>query len=523
MDRSISVPIELEVRTDSKYSVISSGRHISERVASGVRTSNWITDRRQSWIFLAVGAFRTVTFEVEGHSFDVSWSESTPIDPQLVAKAEPHRIVKFYQQTFGHSGPPSFRLIVFPDESLQRFAIDGLIGLSREGYPATDSEYLRTVLAHEMAHYWWGDVVQASGPSAGWLAEGFAEYSRHLYEMSIGAPGLPWSFRNLAVVSRFADADPVPISADPARVPPEIAYQKGVFVLRMLGDEIGDDTLRRALRAFVQMADSQAVTAREFEQIVEREAGRSLDTFFRQWLDRARGPILNLDSVTVESRAGAYVIRGTLVQDGPAYDLAVPIALLLKNGDTIVSTVRTNRTRTEFRLDANDTPEKLIIDPEFRIFKWYPPARLPVTLADAWRSLGTGAPRLVFGDDIDAQTQARVSLFLRARFPRLVTNRPDDDGGSAILVGTPAARLRLERAAHIDHPPPGTLQAFVMRSAHDPAQVLIGIEGDWPEQLPEIIPQAALTFVRYRQGAIVSAISAGLTATSLQVQAAPGR
>jgi hypothetical protein len=195
--------------------------------------------------------------------------------------------------------------------------------------------------------------------------------------------------------------------------------------------------------------------------------------------------------------------------------VAIPIAIRAKSGETQLDTVRTAQRRTPFVVEAGWLPETLIVDPNHRLFKWYRAEQLPVSLADAWRALGSGSPRVVFGPGVDPASRTRLFTFLRERFPRVEVGAEGAANGSVILVGEPAAQLRRQRAAHLDAPPPGTVQAFVARSERDPAHLIIAIEGDWPDAWPEIIPQAPLTVVRDRGSAIVSAMPPALRPISL--------
>jgi hypothetical protein len=134
---------------------------------------------------------------------------------------------------------------------------------------------------------------------------------------------------------------------------------------------------------------------------------------------------------------------------------------------------------------------------------------MPLSFAEAWQTLGATSGQLLLGDDVQAADTARVADFLRQRFPNLI-RASSTEVLHGVVVGKPARDLRLQRLPGLEAPPPGTVQAFVVRSTSGPGAVLVGIEGDWPQVIPEIVPQAGLDFVRYRGGAIVAATAPSL-------------
>ena len=513
------VPIDLEVRTPSAYTVMASGRHVGEAVRDGRRISRWVTAYPQGWVFLSVDRYRTVAAAAEGPAVDVVWPEGLESFSPASVRDEPRRILEFYSRTFGDYDPAQFRIVVFTDQDAHNFSVDGVIGISTGSYAKAgeDGLYLRAVLAHELAHYWWGDMVYPHGSGRRWLTEGFAEYARYLYETEVGGDPLPWSYRNLLVLSRHAgDAAPGALGGEPDDASDEVYYQKGAFVLRMLADEIGEDALHRAMRALITRARTMVVGIADFHDAAEQESGRDLDWFFDQWLRRPTGPMLALEDLAVSVSDSGYSVRGRLVQAAPAYRLDVPIEITLAGGARLQRVVPMRDLRADFHFDTREAPERIRVDPSHRIFKWYESARVPVSFADVWRIGEQGRPlAITFGQNVPAGDRALLMAFLRTRFPELEAEGIPRD---TVFVGDPAADLRRRRAPDLEAPPPGTVQAFVVRSSHDPAGVSIGIEGDWPEVWPEIIPQASLSVVRYQRGAIVSAIAPALPRIGADLQ-----
>jgi aminopeptidase N len=413
------VPVELEVRAPAQYAVVSSGLRRSESVDGSLRTSKWHSAHPQGWggVFLAVGRYRAVALDSATPSFEIVWPEDLDaFDPGLAA-GEPRGILQYFAQVYGIDRAAQFRMVAFRDSTVRNFAMDGLIGLSTASYERArvSREYLRAFLAHELAHYWWGDIVSPAGPGRRWMTEGFAEYSRYLYESSVNADPLPWSMRNLIVLSRFpGDERPQAMLTEPAdSIPDELNYQKGAAILHMLAGEIGRDAVLDAMRSMVAESAS-GVTVENFRQAAERASGRDLGWFFAQWLGRSTGPELAITQVEAHASASGYTVRGSLTQRAPAYRLTVPVAVHLEDGTAVRHLLAVTDTLTPFAFETGARPQRVVVDADNDIFKWYAQHARPITFVDAWNAFGQAPPVLVAGSDVSAEDKVLPKATLLA-------------------------------------------------------------------------------------------------------------
>jgi aminopeptidase N len=70
-----------------------------------------------------------------------------------------------------------------------------------------------------------------------------------------------------------------------------MTYRKGSLVLRMLRDELGEETFRRGLREYYQRFRFRQVTGADFKRVMEDVSGRDLSDFFRRWITTAEGRV----------------------------------------------------------------------------------------------------------------------------------------------------------------------------------------------------------------------------------------
>jgi aminopeptidase N len=164
------------------------------------------------------------------------------------------------------------------------------MGSSIVGTPGSTGRF---VIAHELAHHWWGNLVTMKNWGDIWLNEGFATYSEALYYE--GATGSPASEYMLdmddgQVNGRlggtvFAEDEDDPFDDRNA------IYDKGGWVLHMLRHVLGDEKFFAALRLYGQRHGFGNASTLDFQQVCEELFGGPLDWFFRQWVYSRGRPV----------------------------------------------------------------------------------------------------------------------------------------------------------------------------------------------------------------------------------------
>jgi aminopeptidase N len=138
-----------------------------------------------------------------------------------------------------------------------------------------------TVVAHELAHQWFGDSVALERWQDIWLNEGFATYAEWLWLEHTGVRTVAASFDR--VYARFPWNRP---AADPGAddLFDDAVYQRGAMTVYALRRTIGDGALARLLTTWTsEHRDGNATTA-DFIATAEKVSGKNLDEFFRIWL-----------------------------------------------------------------------------------------------------------------------------------------------------------------------------------------------------------------------------------------------
>jgi aminopeptidase N len=141
-----------------------------------------------------------------------------------------------------------------------------------------------TVLAHELAHQWFGDDVSPATWSDIWLNEGFATYAEWMWEDHALAVPLSANVsdarRRLGGPSTAAVDNP---GVDAMFAP--VVYQRGALTLNALRNSVGDATFFQILQAYVRRYSGSSASTRDFIAVASQVAGRDLAPLLRSWLD----------------------------------------------------------------------------------------------------------------------------------------------------------------------------------------------------------------------------------------------
>jgi len=148
-----------------------------------------------------------------------------------------------------------------------------------------------TLMAHEAAHQWWGNLLTSRDWRHFWLNEGFATfmaaaYLEHRYGAAAYARQVD-SWRRRMEKLRADGKDKPLVYADwnsPTADDRAVVYQKGAYVLHLLRRELGDKAFWRGIRQYTEKHAGQSVVTEDFKTAMQRASGKDLTEFFHKWV-----------------------------------------------------------------------------------------------------------------------------------------------------------------------------------------------------------------------------------------------
>ncbi len=226
------------------------------------------------------------------------------------------------------------------------------------------AEYL---LAHEIVHQWFGDMATEKSYPHLWLSEGFATYLTHVYaESKIGFEGFNERMRSDRYeVIEFVRSSPKPVVDTETAVKELLnpnSYQRGGWVLHMLRRQLGDSVFHRAVKSYYETYKGLNADTRDLQSIFEKESGKNLDTFFRQWLFTADIPKLDITWKYDPKAKQVSLTVKQLQQSGP---FIFPLDIYIQDQGSLPSftTISISKEAETFTFPIKNRMLKMLVDP----------------------------------------------------------------------------------------------------------------------------------------------------------------
>lgn len=228
-----------------------------------------------------------------------------------------------------------------------------------------------SLMAHECAHQWFGDLVTCGSWEDIWLNEGFATYFEWLvterYDKQGWLNGLPSVVENITSLPDGSVLCDDTLNA--SRIfNSRLSYAKGAFLLRMLRYKIGDSAFFSGLKNYLTDAKLKNAYAKTPQLIhhLQVSSGQNLNPFFDQWYYGQGFP-----SYTVQWNQTGSVLSVTLTQSQSHasvgfFDMKVPIAFESANNDTLLY-FENQFSGQSFTRSISFEATKAHFDPELRI------------------------------------------------------------------------------------------------------------------------------------------------------------
>jgi len=361
---------EFIVTAPGRYQVVANGLLQEQTdLSGGRRRTHWKQSAPiASWLnALGVAQFATRHFtSVRGIPLQ-TWVYPEDRDAgTTMFETSARQALEFYSE---HIGP-------YPYEKLANVEATGFTGgmeLASAIFYGEKSVAARpapSLVAHEIAHQWFGDAVTEKDWDDVWLSEGFATYFTLLFlENSQGrdafVEGLKHS-REAVLASEKKNPGLTVIHnnlADMRRVLNPLVYQTGGWTLHMLRAQMGTDMFWAGIRDYYRRYRDSNASTDDFRKTMEENSGADLSWFFRQWLQRAGSPVLE-GSWRYNAGVKRIEIDLTQTQAGEFYRLPLEIGIATE-GERRLRIEKIDMTRKDgrFEFDAEKEPSSVVLDP----------------------------------------------------------------------------------------------------------------------------------------------------------------
>ncbi|UPK76249.1 M1 family metallopeptidase [Nocardioidaceae bacterium SCSIO 66511] len=278
---------DIALRVAKGRQTVSNGRLVGKRTRNGRTTWRWHSGKPMAtylafaaWGDFAIDRGRTKSGRPYLYAYDKRLGDRTRKAAERSIRST-DRVTSFLAKKWGR----------YPYKQ-----IGGVVTAARLGYalenqtrPVYDAQFFggvnRGVVAHEMAHQWFGDAVTVKRWKAIWLNEGYATYAEWLWSGAHGGRTPQQQFNQLYAQPANDRFWNLPLRNPGAHnIFAGPIYSRGSMVLHALRREIGSKAFFKLSRRWVHQNADGVGSQREYRRLAEEVSGKELDSFFRSWL-----------------------------------------------------------------------------------------------------------------------------------------------------------------------------------------------------------------------------------------------
>ncbi|HEY2069970.1 MAG TPA: M1 family aminopeptidase [Rhizomicrobium sp.] len=279
---------QLALTLPAGMDAVAPGRLVS-RTGAGLETWRWQEDRPYPAYLYGFAAGHYVRTALSP-SLSVLYAGETPGHVRTIF-ADTARMVAFYESKAGMKLPEQHYTQVLVDQNGDQE--DASFSMIEKGSiePTPSDPHPDGMIAHELAHQWWGNLVTCSDWKELWLNEGMAgfmtaawkeqRWGSAAYDSEIAVAHKAWdAARKSGLDKPLSWRGTYPTLRDKRR----IAYGKSMAFLDTLRSQLGEDAFWRGVRRYTQTNAGRSVTAKDLQKAFEAASGRDLSAIFKSWV-----------------------------------------------------------------------------------------------------------------------------------------------------------------------------------------------------------------------------------------------
>ena len=366
---------EIRIRVPKDLIVISNGELIEVTTHKKEKTYHWSQKEvHPSYLMtLAIGDFIEVKDEWKGKPVTYYVDKSRTAEEAILTMGKTPRMIEFFSEKYGYDYAfPKYAQVCVAD-----FIFGGMENTSTtlltdrcvlDQRAALDNRSSESLVAHELAHQWFGDLLVIKHWSHAWVKEGAATYAEVLWtDHEYGAEEAAYYRLGEArsYISEDRDRYRRPMVTHVYREAIELydrhIYEKGGCVYHMLRSELGDDLFWKAIHHFVRTNAHKTVETIDLLRAIEEATGKNCMFLFDQYVFRGGHPEYKVGySWDGENNLAKVTVSQT--QD-ELFDLKIPIGFgFAEASETQIFTVRVFEKDQAFYFPLKQKPNYISFD-----------------------------------------------------------------------------------------------------------------------------------------------------------------
>ncbi|MBM3830534.1 MAG: hypothetical protein FJ406_08365 [Verrucomicrobia bacterium] len=367
---------EVTCRVPAGMVALSNGRQVSAQPgAGGLVAFHWAQEKPHVTYLITLVAGQLKKIEDKHRDIPLEfWT--TPSDLAAAPNSFRHtkHMMQFFEREIGVNYPwakygqaavHDYHWGGMENTSLTTLNFRTLFTAETENLFSSDS-----LVAHELAHQWFGDLVTCKDWSHIWLNEGFATYYDWLWQGDFGGTNETLHALYSAAKGILANQNETRgivwrKFGDPEEMFNYLAYPKGAWVLHMLRCQLGADLYRQCVRTYLDRHAYGTVETADLRKVIEELSGRSYERFFEQWVYGIGAPTLDVTYAWDDKAKLARVsVKQTQKISDEAHLFQFPLTLRFKSKSGVTDHIVQVRDKEEdFYLPLKAAPDVVRVDP----------------------------------------------------------------------------------------------------------------------------------------------------------------
>jgi aminopeptidase N len=372
----VKTPMEIRVTVPEGYQAVGNGADMGQ---SGQDFLFSQEDPIPAYLFTVVVGPLTVLEDSAGDLPVRYWAPQGTSEATLrrVFHKTP-RMIAFLGEVYGYAYPwPRYDQVVVHDfifggmENVAATTLTDLVLTDERAALDWDAEDL---IAHELAHQWFGDLVTCQDWSQGWLNEGWATYSEVLWKThDLGQDEADYHlFTDLTnYLAESGGRYQRPIVSYQFREPIDMfdrhLYEKGALVNHTLRTVLGEKPFWKGVTHYLEKNAHTTVHTRDYQEALETISGRNLDRFFHQWVHSPGHPEIEVSLSWAKAQLSVKVEQKQSGTDVPqCYHLPLSLGIVTESGTQTVTLQIEERSRC-FVIPCETEPTRIDVDMGFKV------------------------------------------------------------------------------------------------------------------------------------------------------------
>ena len=314
---------------------------------------------------IGVGRFAVENLGEVNHIPVSTWVYPQNMDAGFYDYAQAVPVLKYFTQVIG---PFPFSKLANVQSKTRYGGMENAGNIFYYEQSVTGKRNQENLIAHEIAHQWFGDSATETGWEHLWLSEGFATYFTDLYlEHKYGKKRFEERLKNeREKIIRFSKHWNKPVvdtlTENLIKRLNANSYEKGAWVLHMLRRKIGDKAFWEGIKDYYATFAYKNASTGDLKTVFERVSGKDLSVFFKQWLEQPGHPVLKTSYV---QQGNSILMHIKQVQkDFPVFRFPLELELQFTNGTKEKVLVMVTKKDETFTIQTKFPVNEILIDPE---------------------------------------------------------------------------------------------------------------------------------------------------------------